>query len=54
MDIPRRLSIALLKQSLRAEHQDGLDVFFGIVVIHLLYNEMVENELLFPRLHNPF
>ena len=49
MDISRRRAI-FLKQSLSSESQDRLHVF--IILVHILNDEMIENELFLACLHN--
>ena len=43
-----------LEQRLGAEHQDGLDVLRVIVVIHLLYDEVIQYEFLLAVLDDAF
>lgn len=52
MDVPLRLA-TLLEKVLSTVHENGLDVFLAVLVVHLLHNEMVEDHLLLPGLHDP-
>lgn len=53
MDLTILCILLFLEESLRSEHQNGLDIFLRtIVVVHLLYNEVIKYELLLAGLHD--
>ena len=54
MDVFGRLFAFLLEESLGTEHQNRFDILSVVVIVHLLDNQMVQDQFLLAIVHDAF